>query len=262
MLVLFSKTAITQQTCDTCDCDTWSVSQSKTPDSQKCWNFCIQGRTNECRPAPCEQWYRSGHTGSTASHKIFQMSTRKFHSLSSRLQATVPPHKVLQYHVNLVFGWLPSSEQRHHPGQPRCRWIDQVWKDETSRPLEKCHPTWSLRSDATTLTDYMLRTTSFVVKTIKSEPKTSETRIQYLDSASVDSWSNPLMTRLFLWRQLPMTTPVQLSRRCTRLVSVPFHEADSILSVQTTHHVLLTTANYTNKTTVMKQKKSCSNFHK
>jgi len=137
-VILFSKTATTQETAITQQtCDTWSVSQTKIPDSQKCWNFCIHGRTSECRPAPCEQWYRSGHTGSTTPNTIFQMSMRKFH----RLQETVPTHKVLQYRVNLVLGWLPSSEQRHHAGQPRCRWIDQVWKDETSRPLEKCHHT-------------------------------------------------------------------------------------------------------------------------
>jgi len=55
-----------------------------------------------------------------------------------------------------------------------------------------------------------------------------------LDSASTDNWCSPSVTRLFLWRWLPTTTPAQLSRRCTTPVLEPLHVAVP-LTVQCKH---------------------------
>ena len=37
-------------------CSIFQIGLAEIPDSQKCWNFCIQDKTSECRPAPWEQW--------------------------------------------------------------------------------------------------------------------------------------------------------------------------------------------------------------
>ena len=47
---------------------------------------------------------------------------------------TVPAHQALRAHVNLSLGWNPDPRWKRWPGQPRCRWIDQIRKDSNDTP--------------------------------------------------------------------------------------------------------------------------------
>ena len=59
----------------------------------------------------------------------------------ARLDTTVPAHQALRAHVNLSLGRNPDPRWKRRPGQPRCRWIDQIRKD--SNDLQICGGTKS-----------------------------------------------------------------------------------------------------------------------
>jgi len=62
----------------------------------------------------------------------------------TRLDEEVPAHEALRHHSDLMLGRLPSHEWKRPPGQPRCRWIDQIHRDNDNtswRPLEDCRRT-------------------------------------------------------------------------------------------------------------------------
>jgi len=52
----------------------------------------------------------------------------------ARLDKEVPAHKALRHHIDLMLGRLPSREWKHPPGRPRCRWFDQIRRDNDNTP--------------------------------------------------------------------------------------------------------------------------------
>jgi len=49
-------------------------------------------------------------------------------------EVPLPAHKALRHHIDLTLGWLPSREWKRPPGRPRCRWIDQIRRDNDNTP--------------------------------------------------------------------------------------------------------------------------------
>jgi len=54
----------------------------------------------------------------------------------ARLNEDVPAHQALHAHVNLSLGRPPDSSWKRRPGRPRCRWIDQLRKDNDVPPAD------------------------------------------------------------------------------------------------------------------------------
>ena len=52
----------------------------------------------------------------------------------ARLGTTVPAHQALRAHVNLSLGRNPDLRWKRQPDRPRCRWIDQIRKDNNDTP--------------------------------------------------------------------------------------------------------------------------------
>jgi len=52
----------------------------------------------------------------------------------ARLDEEVPAHKALRHHIDLTLGRLPSREWKRPPGRPRCRWTDQIRRDNDNTP--------------------------------------------------------------------------------------------------------------------------------
>jgi len=52
----------------------------------------------------------------------------------ARLDEEVPAHKALRHHIDLTLGRLPSRQWKRPPGRIRCRWIDQIRRDNDSTP--------------------------------------------------------------------------------------------------------------------------------
>ena len=52
----------------------------------------------------------------------------------ARLDTTVSAHQALRAHVNLSLGRNPDPTWKLRPGRPRCRWIDQIRKDNNDTP--------------------------------------------------------------------------------------------------------------------------------
>ena len=59
---------------------------------------------------------------------VVLQQTRLFVLLSVQW-TTVPAHQALRAHVNLSLGRNPDPRWKRRPGRPRCRWIDQIRKD-------------------------------------------------------------------------------------------------------------------------------------
>jgi len=53
---------------------------------------------------------------------------------SCKFSYPVPAHKALRHHIDLTLGRLPSREWKRPPGRPRCRWIDQIRRDNDNTP--------------------------------------------------------------------------------------------------------------------------------
>jgi len=53
-----------------------------------------------------------------------------------RLNEDVLAHQTLHAHVNLSLGRPPDSSGKRRPGQTRCRWIEQIRKDNDMPPAD------------------------------------------------------------------------------------------------------------------------------
>ena len=47
---------------------------------------------------------------------------------------SLPVHQALHAYVNLSLGRTPDPRWKRRPGRPRCRWIDQIRKDNNDTP--------------------------------------------------------------------------------------------------------------------------------
>jgi len=54
----------------------------------------------------------------------------------ARLADDVPAHKALSSQINLSLGRPPNNQWFRHPGRPRNRWVDQIWRDNNLPPAD------------------------------------------------------------------------------------------------------------------------------
>ena len=54
----------------------------------------------------------------------------------ARVPEDTPAHQALQCHIDLSLGRLPDTSRRRCPDRPRNRWIDQLYRDNSTPPAD------------------------------------------------------------------------------------------------------------------------------